>query len=185
VEWLKKFQASNGLIINSKKFTMNKKHNSFKPLLPGCFIGCMLILNACGPSRLGLKAPKMKARIYWGVEFKDNTSDSEKTTALIALDKYVLDSVLELKNPYIFQFNNTIGNGAVPGGLGAMEFGFGGGDESGQEATGTKLPPGPRPHYDNISPFINDIKIISRKQFINIYRNFQNITSRSGGERIQ
>jgi hypothetical protein len=120
-------------------------------------------------------------RIYWGVEFKDDTSNLDKTDALIAVNKYILNSFHALRNYYIFQFNSTIGNPEVLGGLGGMEFGFGGGVENQHEGTRTPPPPpGPIPHYDYISPFIKKIKVISRTQFIDIFRGFQN-TSRSGG----
>ncbi|MEO7047311.1 MAG: hypothetical protein ABI091_18560 [Ferruginibacter sp.] len=141
---------------------MNSKHKKNNLIaISLCAIGCILIFNAC-TSRY-LKGPAIKHWANWKVEFKEGTTDAEKIDALLAVNKYVLDSTHELKLPIKFEFYNSL----VMKNFGVMRFGYSSihGGESSSGAVGAVKPVGPRPHHELISRFILNIRIVSDSDF--------------------
>lgn len=83
-----------------KTFTMNNQRKSSNPVkILVCFIGCLLIFSACRTSKFGDNVKKSIHWLTWEVQFKENTSTEEKTIALLAIEKYILDQYIKEVKP--------------------------------------------------------------------------------------
>lgn len=105
-----------------------------------------------------LATKKIKNWITWEVEFKKDTSDEEKTTAFLALHKYILDY---LQKSYASNaIVNFIGGSVKPGSgkdrkIIGLDIGLG---KAAGGAYSTITPPPPPPIQELLALLINKIK---------------------------